>query len=408
MKTIISTAAVVLFAAGILTAGGSTEVRGRLVDAQGEPVANVDVSYYWHADGPLNGAGGSEARRQSLIANYGHMFPLGDLKRPARSGADGRFSIGVPTDRHHLLAIDQKRERGALILLPPRRPAAEIEMRLLPLVRVKGRMEGPPPGQRVEWPVAIANIADDPERPFDMTRLAIGGSFDGRFQFSLPPGQYQFELYEMTDDGDAIAEILPYQQLVVTGKAAEVDLGVLRLAPYKLRIKGHKQRSQASGRWHDYTKHYGEPAPPWHVVDARGADKHAQPVDFKGKWVLAYFWGMGCAHCLSDEMPKLMRFYADHAADRDRFEILALCMDPDGEMHSIADVDKQLQPIVDHIWHKPLPFPVLLDPSFTTWERYGLQAWGILILIDPAGNIVKGDETTLAAELRRSAKAATR
>jgi AhpC/TSA family protein len=188
---------------------------------------------------------------------------------------------------------------------------------------------------------------------------------------------------------------------VLTGKTAEIDLGVLRLSPYKLLIKGHIERAQASGHWGDYTKHYGEPAPPWHVVDARGVDKHAQLADFKGKWVLAYFWGMGCHHCLSDEMPKLMRFYADHAAQRDRFEILALCMDPDGEMHSIADVDKALQPIVDHAWHKPLPFPVLLDPSFTTWERYGLPAWGILILIDPNGHMVKGDETTLARKLSR-------
>jgi hypothetical protein len=91
---------------------------------------------------------------------------------------------------HHLLAIDQARERGALVLLPAVRPAGEIEMRLARLVRVKGRIEGPAPGQRVVWPVAVANIADDPDRPLDMTRLVLGGTFDGGFQFSLPPGQY--------------------------------------------------------------------------------------------------------------------------------------------------------------------------------------------------------------------------
>ena len=48
-----------------------------------------------------------------------------------------------------------------------------------------------------------------------------------------------------------------------------------------------------------------------------------------------------------------------------------------------------------------MPFPVLLDPSFTTWERYGLPSFGILMLIDPQGNLVKGDESVLAEQLKK-------
>jgi hypothetical protein len=59
-----------------------------------------------------------------------------------------------------------------------------------------------------------------------------------------------------------------------------------------------------------------------------------------------------------------------------------------------------LQPVIKNVWGKPLPFPVLLDPSFTTMERYGLPGFGALILIDPQGNLVKGDETVLAAKLK--------
>ena len=52
-----------------------------------------------------------------------------------------------------------------------------------------------------------------------------------------------------------------------------------------------------------------------------------------------------------------------------------------------------------HAWGKPMPFPVLLDPSFTTCERYGLAGvWSVLILIDPQGNLVKGDEKVLAGK----------
>ncbi len=75
-------------------------------------------------------------------------------------------------------------------------------------------------------------------------------------------------------------------------------------------------------------------------------------------------------------------------------------MDVEGELKSVADLDKRLQPIVKNVWGKPLPFPVLLDPSFTTMERYGLPGFGTLILIDPEGKLMKGDETVLAEKLK--------
>ena len=126
------------------------------------------------------------------------------------------------------------------------------------------------------------------------------------------------------------------------------------------------ERAKAAGTWGDYTKHYGEKPPQWHILDARGVPKDAQISDFKGKWLLVYFWGLSCYPCLSRGIPDLIKFYEEHQAQRDRFEILALCMDVEGEVKSVADLDKRLQPVVKHVWGKPLPFPVLLDPSFTT------------------------------------------
>ncbi len=128
--------------------------------------------------------------------------------------------------------------------------------------------------------------------------------------------------------------------------------------------------------------------------------KDAQASDFKGKWLLVDFWGLSCRPCLSRGIPKLVKFYEEHASQRDRFEIVSICIDEDGEIKSIADLDRKLQPIVDHVWGKPLPFPVLLDPTFTTWERFGLPGLGTVILIDPEGNLVKGDETVLAEKLK--------
>ena len=49
-------------------------------------------------------------------------------------------------------------------------------------------------------------------------------------------------------------------------------------------------------------------------------------------------------------------------------------------------------PIVKHVWGgTPLPFPILLDNTFQTWERFGLPGLGTVLLIDPHGNLVNGD-----------------
>ena len=69
-------------------------------------------------------------------------------------------------------------------------------------------------------------------------------------------------------------------------------------------------------------------------------------------------------------------------------------------MTSIADVDRELDPIVKFVWEKPLPFPILLDPSMTTLERFGVPGYEA-ILIDPDGKLVEGDEATLANVLKK-------
>jgi hypothetical protein len=60
-----------------------------------------------------------------------------------------------------------------------------------------------------------------------------------------------------------------------------------------------------------------------------------------------------------------------------------------------------VQPIVKHVWGgTPLPFPILLGNTFQTWERFGLPGLGTVLLIDPEGNLLKGDEAVLAEKLK--------
>ena len=131
--------------------------------------------------------------------------------------------------------------------------------------------------------------------------------------------------------------------------------------------------------------------------------KEVQILDFKGKWVLLDFWGLSCTPCLRKTIPELMKFYEEHRGQRDRFEILSMCLDPDGELNSLADMDRALEPIVRQVWGgKTIPFPILLDNTFKTWESFGLRGLNTVLLIDPEGNLVEGDLAVLAQKIKES------
>ncbi len=97
-------------------------------------------------------------------------------------------------------------------------------------------------------------------------------------------------------------------------------------------------------------------------------------------------------------MPELIAFYEDHAADRDKFEILAI---HDNAVKSFADLDKKLAPIKKKYWQgKDLPFPILLDGDNATHKMYGVRGWPTGLLIDPEGKLVDEiDISTLEEKL---------
>jgi hypothetical protein len=61
-----------------------------------------------------------------------------------------------------------------------------------------------------------------------------------------------------------------------------------------------------------------------------------------------------------------------------------------------------LKPIVKAVWGgKELPFPVLVDNTAQSTESFGVDLFGVTVLIDPSGRLVQGDESTLAAILKK-------
>ncbi len=100
-----------------------------------------------------------------------------------------------------------------------------------------------------------------------------------------------------------------------------------------------------------------------------------------------------------------MKFYEEHAAQRDRFEILAF---HDDRAKSLNDLDQKLEKTIKDVWGgKTLPFPILLDATGQTIKDWGIFSFPTVVLIDPQGRIVKGgSEELLAEKLAEPAEAA--
>lgn len=383
------------------------EVRGRIVDEAGRPVADAAVGCFWRANGSNLDREGKPydlTKPENVRLFWGHLGEMEPAWRPrlVGTGSDGRFSLKDTDPYFAVMAMDHSRRRGGIALLPKAEQSEPLEIRLVPLVTVRGSFEGPAPGQRPDWTHVYIHLPEDPTRPLHSTRLVSCGSFEAKFEVRLPPGRYTLQAYsQFADKEQSEGELVPDKAFVLGAGSADVDLGRLRFVPHRASRATLEAKAKAEGFWNDYTEHYGESPPEWHASDARGVSKDARIADFRGKWVLIDFWGLSCRPCLSRGLPKLMKFYEEHASQRDQFEIISICIDYDGGLKSIADVDRALEPIVKHVWGgKTLPFPILLDPTFKTWERFGLQGLGTVILIDPEGKLTKGDEDVLAEKLK--------
>ena len=92
-----------------------------------------------------------------------------------------------------------------------------------------------------------------------------------------------------------------------------------------------------------------------------------------------------------------MDLYDKYEAQRDRFEVLAF---HDGTVKTFEELDEKMEKTIAVRWKgRSLPFPILLDASGTTVKQLGISAFPTHVLIDPDGNVVKGDEKLLEKKL---------
>jgi thiol-disulfide isomerase/thioredoxin len=374
-------------------------IRGRILDTAGRPVPGVCVAWLWGANGLKwnQVVAVPHAAPEEIWRNEGKMEPWGDDY--VETDADGRFSISARDRKNSLLACDRERRRGAILTFDPGCPDVDVEVRLRPLVRVFGtaRLAGAP--GPLEWCCVELDTPYDEKAPLLSRRIAICGTFRARFEFLIPPGTYEIA----ASSDSPRARTLEDRTITVTEDQRELDLGNLTLRPF-VGLQDRIERAKERGTWGDYKENFGKRPPRWHITDSKGVAKNAQLSDFRDKWVVLYFWSPGCAPCLGKQLPELMAFYDAHRAQRDRFEILAFCCDFSETLKDIPQLEKRLEPVKKAVWGgRNLPFPVLLDNTFKTYEWYGLEGRGAsnLLLISPEGKLVEGDLKTLAEKLER-------
>lgn len=391
-------AAVLLVPSIALGADGETKrVTGRVLDEAGRPAAGIEVAPVWGANGfrweqvdALRAKG-----VENLWRAEGRMQPWGD--RVATTAADGTFVIDIHPREFVLLAFDATRERGAQLRLDPRGANGPVEPRLGPTVAIRGTVRLADAKAPLGWSCAYLNLPDDEANPLAIRRIGICGSFKTRFEFRVPAGDYTLS---GSSESPTAATVEPRPVSVAAG-SPDLDLGPLTVA-LRLSRPERMEQAKARGTWGDFREHFGHEPPPWHLSDARGVGRDAKLSDFRGRWVLLYFWGPYCAPCLGKQLPELMAFHEARKAQRDRFEILAFCLDYGQTIKDMDALDRCLDPVVRNVWGgKRLPFPVLLDSTYQTWERYGLEGAGVssYLLIDPSGKLVRGGLDELAKAL---------
>jgi thiol-disulfide isomerase/thioredoxin len=364
---------------------------GEVVDESGDPIPEFEAATFWSANGlqwDEKGAALRTGNREEIVEFWndeGTMVPW-----PSKSATTihGQFNLEIEGDRPTVavLIMDREHKRGACKRFDKNGDrSGKIVLR--PLVRVSGKITCTEAARTPGWTIACVHLPNDFG---NWLKPIVCGSVQGKFSFLLPPGDYDLDVY--SEDPDARmekpkgVENLPLYlygtHLTLSGKEREVDLGTFDVKPTKL------GRLQIAGLWGDYAKHYGKKPPKFYFSDARGVERDLQLSDLGGKWVLLDFWNFNCGPCLAQSIPDLMEFYDKHKDQRGRFEIISICVDVDGNLATMEDVDRAMEPHIESLWDGKKPeFPIVVDNQERTRASFGIRAFPTLLLIDPDGNL---------------------
>src|SRR5215470_4855117 len=99
--------------------------------------------------------------------------------------------------------------------------------------------------------------------------------------------------------------------------------------------------------------------------------------DLKGKVVLVEFWTFGCFNCRNVQ-PHVKEWHQKYAGNG----LVVI-----GVHTPETDLERSGENVQHYVQEEKIPYAVVTDNDFTTWDRYGNRAWPAVYLIDKHGLI---------------------
>lgn len=99
--------------------------------------------------------------------------------------------------------------------------------------------------------------------------------------------------------------------------------------------------------------------------------------ELKGKVVLVEFWTFGCFNCRNVE-PYVKEWHQKYI---DKGLVIIGVHTPESAF------ERSVKNVQHYVREERIPYPVVTDNDFVTWERYGNRAWPAVYLIDKQGVI---------------------
>jgi len=121
------------------------------------------------------------------------------------------------------------------------------------------------------------------------------------------------------------------------------------------------------------SKDVGRRAPEFNVQDLEGNATSSSSL--RGKVVLLNLWATWCGIC-QEEMPSLDRLY-ERLKNNSDFAMLSVCIDDEGDQSKISALMEK----------GGFHYPVMIDPSGTMGDAYGVRGVPTTYVIDRSGRI---------------------
>lgn len=129
----------------------------------------------------------------------------------------------------------------------------------------------------------------------------------------------------------------------------------------------------------------GDEPPKWRIAEARGVKRVTKVADYNGKWLVVVFWTYDSDPCTRTLLPRLMTFWDKDDKLQEKYAVLTFHV---SKLKTFKQLDKELERLEKEVWEdRKLPFPILIDASGQTPQKWGATKLPTVYIIDPAGTI---------------------